>query len=147
MGYIFFFIRATKFCHILSVAYSCIFFAICCCVRVGIAFALLAHPCLWYPLQEISNHLWRCLPSSLLLGSGLASLCSPIPVWGSFARNQQPPLVFVPDFRFVCFGSPFVGVGDWLRFARPSLLGYPLQEISNHLAVFVLILFYMSTGK
>ena len=37
--------------------------------------------------------------------------------------------------------------GDWLRFARPSLFGYPLQEISNNLAVFVLILFYMSTGK
>ena len=26
--------------------------------------------------------------------------------------------------------------GDWLRFARPSLFGYPLQEISNHLSVF-----------
>ena len=26
---------------------------------------------------------------------------------------------------------------DWLRFARPSLFGVPLQEISNHLSVFV----------
>ena len=32
---------------------------------------------------------------------------------------------------------------DWLRLARPSLFGTPVQEISNHLAVFVLILFYM----
>ena len=36
---------------------------------------------------------------------------------------------------------------DWLRFARPSLVGSPLQEISKHLTVFALIFFYMSTGN
>ena len=28
-------------------------------------------------------------------------------------------------------------INDCLRFARPSLFGTPVQEVSNHLAVFV----------
>ena len=35
---------------------------------------------------------------------------------------------------------------DWLRFARPSLVGSPLQEISKHLTVFTLILFFCATN-
>ena len=36
---------------------------------------------------------------------------------------------------------------DWLRFARPSLFGYPLQEISNHLSVFASDFRFLSAGK
>ena len=36
---------------------------------------------------------------------------------------------------------------DWLRFARPFLFGYPLQEISNHLSVFASDFRFLSAGK
>ena len=36
---------------------------------------------------------------------------------------------------------------DWLRFARPSLVGVLVQEISNHLSVFVSDFRFLSAGK
>ena len=44
-------------------------------------------------------------------------------------------------FFFFCWSR------DWLRFARPSLFGTPLQEISNHLPVFASDFRFLSAGK
>ncbi len=50
---------------------------------------------------------------------------------------------------YFCFFSrwPCCWSRDWLRFARPSLFGYPLQEISNHLSVFASDFRFLSAGK
>ena len=86
----------------------------------GIGFALLAHPFWWFLCKKQE----RCCVFSCW---GLASLCSPIPFCGSFARNKNAVALFL-----FCFSRQPVNevssFRDWLRFARPSLLGVPLQE-------------------
>ena len=91
--------------------------------------------------QFLSNLEWLHILiffSSLFVGVGIGFALLAHPFRGSFARNHQPPSVFAFFFQL---GR------DWHRFARPSLLGYPLQEIINHLSAVIFILFYMSTGK
>ena len=69
---------------------------------------------------------------------GLASLRSPIPFCGSFARNKNA----VAFFLFCFSRQPVNEVSsfrDWLRFARPSLFVVPLQETRTRRVFLVLL--------
>ena len=67
--------------------------------------------------------------------------------WCPFFLGEMRKVVAVILLCLFWFVFFFCCGRDWLRFACPSLFGGPLQEISKHLTVFVLLLFYMSTGK
>ena len=52
-------------------------------------------------------------------------------VWGEVLQVSQKSATTYRCLHLIFFF--FCWSRDWLRFARPSLFGTPLQEISNHL--------------
>ena len=110
------FVGSNLFCFLLS-------------IWVGIGFALLAHPYLVFLCKKSATTFGGCsafrlYPSSavvFLLGSGLASLCSPIPVWGEKWNVEAENWICCVScclLRFLCKKSvtTFGGVCDWFCF-------------------------------
>ena len=90
--------------------------------------------CLFLFFGFVGSNLF-CFLLSIWVGIGFASLAHPwLGLLGKKSANTWQCLWLI--LFYVSLGVLYSG-RNWLRFARPSQVGAPWQEISKHLAVFV----------